>query len=68
MIQPKFIGTWTAGLMAESSELREKIEMTFNKATKETDDWFYKIVVDGRNFFVAENGEFGYTAMLPDEY
>jgi len=64
----KFIGAWTPGLMSESSELREKIELAFNAAAKVTDDWFYKVEVDGREYFVADNGEFGYTAMLPSEY
>ena len=64
----KFIGIWTSGLVAESSELRQKIEIAFNAMTKEKDDWFYKVEVDGKNYFVADNGEFGYTAMLPEEY
>lgn len=64
----KFIGIRTQGLAAESSELRQKIELAFNAASKETDDWFYNVVIDGKNYFIADNGEFGYTAMLPDEY
>ena len=64
----KFIGVWTRGLAAEPSELREKIEIAFNAMAKEQDDWFYKVVVDGKDYFVADNGELGYTAMLPDEY
>ena len=68
MNNKKFIGIWTLGLAAESSAIREQIETAFNKATKEKDDWFYKITVSGKNYFVADNGEFGFTAMLPDEY
>ena len=64
----KFIGVWTCGLAAESSELRQKIEIAFNAMAKAKEDWFYKIEVDGKEFFVADNGEFGYTAMLPSEY
>jgi len=64
----KFIGAWTKGLASKSSETREKIEITFNKMAKEEDDWFYKVEVDGQEYFVADNGEFGFTAMLPEEY
>ena len=54
--------------MAESSSIRERIETAFNTAVKEKDDWFYKITISGKDYFVADNGEFGFTAMLPDEY
>ncbi len=65
---PKFIGVWTLGLMQESSETREAIEREFSRLAQTHDDWFYAVVVNGRKFFVAENGEMGYTAMLPEEY
>ena len=64
----KFIGFWTPGLAAESSELREKIEITFNAMAKERDDWFYRVEVNGKKYFVTANGEFCFTAMLPEEY
>lgn len=64
----KFIGVWTQGLAMESSELREKIEIAFNTMAKNKEDWFYKVEIDGKDYFVADNGEFGYTAMLPSEY
>ncbi len=64
----KFIGVWTLGMMRESSETREAVEREFNRLARELDDWFYVVVVEGTEFFVADNGEFGYTAMLPDEY
>lgn len=64
----KFIGVWTRGLSSESSALREKIEIAFNTAAKIKDDWFYKLEIDGKEYFVTDNGEFGYTAMLPEEY
>jgi hypothetical protein len=64
----KFIGAWTQGLASKSSETREKIEMAFNKMAKEKDDWFYKVEINGQKYFVADNGEFGFTAMLPEEY
>lgn len=54
--------------MAEPSELRERIETAFNAVARRKDDWFYKVDVDGKDYFVADNGEFGYTAMLPGEY
>lgn len=55
-------------MMQESSETREAIEKEFTRLAQEQDDWFYCIAVNARKFFVAENGEFGYTAMLPEEY
>ena len=64
----KFIGVWTAGLAMKSPHLRERIEIAFNAAARDKDDWFYKVVIGGNNYFVADNGEFGYTAMLPEEY
>lgn len=54
--------------MAESSEVREKLEVAFNTIARKQEDWFYKVEIDGKVFFVADNGEFGYTAMLPEEY
>ena len=64
----KTIFIWTSGMMELPSETREKVEKEFNKAAKEKNDWFYKINVDGKDYFVADNGEMGYTAMLPNEY
>ena len=65
----QFIGVWTIGVMALPSETREAIEKGFMEAVKNNpDDWFYKVNVDGKDFFIAENGEFGYSAMLPDQY
>lgn len=64
----KFIGVWTLGMMELPSELREDIEIAFDVAAKKTDDWFYKITIAGNDYFIAENEEFGYTAMLPGEY
>lgn len=68
MNNKKFIGVWTCGLASKPSAVREKIETAFNKAAREKDDWFYKIVIDGNSYFVADNGQFGYTAMLAEEY
>ena len=64
----KFIGVWTSGLMQLPSETREQIELAFNAMSEEKDDWFYKISIASKDYFVAENGEFGFTAMLPEEY
>ena len=64
----KFIGVWTPELMMQSSNLRERIEVAFNNAAKKKDDWFYQVEVEGKKYFIADNGEFGYTAMLPSEY
>lgn len=68
MSSQKFIGVWTPGLMTESSEVREKLELAFSQMAREQDDWFYSVEINGKKYFVADNGEFGYTAMLPEEY
>lgn len=64
------IGVWTVGCMTElTSEEREAVEGAFNKAPK--GDHFYSVVLHEAGVgkvYVAENGEFGYTAMLPEEY
>ena len=54
--------------MSESSEIREGIERAFMEAVKDHEDHFYSVEVAGHKFFVAANGEMGYTAMLPEEY
>ncbi len=64
----KFIGVWTSGLMAETPEIRESIERAFMETVKDHEDHLYIVKVVDRKFFVAANGEMGYTAMLPDEY
>ena len=64
----KFIGAWTSGMMSESGSIREQVEKEFNKAWRVADDWLYSVEVAGRKFFIADNGERGYTAMLPEEY
>jgi hypothetical protein len=68
MCSQKFIGIWTSGMMNRPSELREQVEIAFNALAKEKDDWFYSVEINGKKYFVADNGEFGYTAMLPEEY
>jgi hypothetical protein len=68
MLDNKFIGVWTIGMMSFSSEVREAVERKFLREVRLSDDWFYSVEVDGMKFFVCENGELGYTAMLPSEY
>lgn len=64
----QFIGVWTIGMMELPSVTRELVEKEFDKQVRKKDDWFYVVIVDDEKYFVAENGEFGYTAMLPEEY
>jgi hypothetical protein len=61
----------TRGVQAQAEErpgLLDKLQQAFCQAVQNNDDWFYKFVIDGQVFFVADNGEDGYTAMLPEEY
>ena len=62
----KFIGVWTLGMMQESGEVREFLERWLADTTN--DDWFYSVAYRDKTYFLADNGECGYTAMLPDEY
>lgn len=55
-------------MMDQPSELREQVEIAFNALAKEKDDWFYSVEINGKKYFVADNGEFGYTGMLAEEY
>lgn len=66
MSMAKFIGVWTPGIMDEPPEVREFLERWLASTTVE--DWFYSVEHKGKKYFIADNGEFGYTAMLPDEY
>ena len=62
----KCIGVWTSGMMQEPSDVREFLERWLARTTVE--DWFYAVEYNGKKYFIADNGECGYTAMLPDEY
>ena len=52
-------------MMEEPSDVREFLERWL--ASTMIDDWFYAVEYKGKKYFIADNGEFGYTAMLPDE-
>ena len=67
----KYIGVITIGvseLVNRTPGLLEKLLRAFAEEAHQVDDWLYEIEVDGHRFFVADNGEDGYTAMLPEEY
>jgi hypothetical protein len=67
----KYIGCITSGVQAlakEQPEMLDKLLRAFSKEVHSREDWFYQIEVDGKRFFVADNGKDGYTAMLPEEY
>ena len=67
----KYIGLITIGVkdLAERTPgLLEKVLRAFAREVHRVDDWFYTIEVDGYRFFAADNGEDGYTLMLPEEY
>lgn len=55
-------------LVEDNPTLLDKIMEEFQKAASKKDDWFYSISVEGQQFFVCDNGEDGYTVMLPEEY
>lgn len=63
---PHYVGACTRGFMELPDEDREAIMKAFYAAPK--GDHFYCISLDGKKYFIVENGEMGYTAMLPEEY
>lgn len=46
----------------------EKLRAAFQEEAAKRDDWFYEVRVGQIRFFVCDNGEDGFTAMLPSEY
>lgn len=64
----KYIGIWTIGMMQEPPEIREAVEAAFRRAVEENEDWMYSVEISGRKFYLVENGELGFTGMLPSEY
>lgn len=67
----KYIGVITVGvkeLVDKTPGLLEKVLKAFAEQSHQVNDWFYVIEVDGYRFFAADNGEDGYTLMLPEEY
>ncbi len=69
--QPKYIGYVTPGVkvIAETDPgIMDDIVYEFDRQASHHDDWFYEIEAAGHRFFVCDNGEDGYTAMLPEEY
>ncbi len=67
----KYIGYLTIGvreLVDQHPDLLAKLLDRFAVEVRRHEDWFYEVVIDGFTFFMADNGEDGYTAMLPSEY
>ncbi len=67
----KYIGVITIGvseLVKKTPDLLDKLLRAFSEKAHQMDDWFYEIEVDGQRSFAADNGEDGYTLMLPEEY
>lgn len=45
------------------------ISLAFEQAyTDNPGDWFYKVTVDGHDYFVEQNETGGYTVMFPYEH
>jgi len=67
----KYIGLMTSGvrdLVMVKPELFDKLAKAFSEAARGCDDYFYTLQVEGKKFFAVDNGEDGYTLMLPEEY
>ena len=65
------IGLYTIGIRTEfTDEEQTAITEAFHNLAEQdkTGDWFYSGEVNGKKFFLADNGEVGYTLMLPEEY
>jgi len=49
------------------NEFVEAVMKEFESQRDKRNDWFYSIEIDGRNYFVVENGS-GFTLMKPEDY
>lgn len=70
-LKPKFIGLVTLGvkeLFDLDPTLGEEVSKQFNLEALKKEDWFYEFKVKKHRFFACDNGEIGYTVMLPSEY
>lgn len=61
-----YVGVVTPGFMELPTTIQAAIINAFLAAPQ--GDHFYSVTCDGAKVFIAENGERGYTAMLPSEY
>lgn len=67
----KYLGVMTRGvaeLAKDHPGLLDRLAQAFAEESAKSEDWFYELEVDGQRFFAADNGERGYTVMLPEEY
>ncbi len=64
----RYMTRGVALLVEENPTLLDQIMEEFGKAASKVDDWFYSFSIQGQQFFVCDNGEDGYTVMLPEEY
>lgn len=55
-------------LAKQDDTLIGKILAAFAEEAHGRVDWFYVLDVDQYRFFAVDNGEDGYTVMLPEEY
>ena len=58
----------TPGVEKMPGFVKEELIRKFEHESQIKDDWFYEVRVGQIRFFVCDNGEDGYTAMLPSEY
>jgi hypothetical protein len=61
-----YIGVATSGFINLPQDVKNAIVSAFMSTQK--GDWFYAAECNGQRVFICENGEMGYTAMLPEEY
>lgn len=67
----QYIGCLTCGvkdIAVRSPGFLDRMNQAFANEAHRMKDWFYQLEVDGYNLFAVDNGEDGYTVMLPDEY
>ena len=64
----KYIGLVTPGVQEKGATVMMLINEAFTKSVLDHEDFFYCVEVQGEKYYVQDNGEMGYTAMLPDEY
>lgn len=54
--------------LARFNLFMDKAIKEFDSMRQKKDDWFYKIVIDDRAYFICENGSSYFTLMKPEDY
>ena len=54
--------------LAKFNVFMDKAIREFDLLRQKKDDWFYEINIDGKRYFIVENGSNYFTLMKPEDY